>query len=187
MECKELARNFCQKTFVDKGMVADICIHNPSRQQKNIHAHIMLTMRPFNKDGTWGDKQKKEYVLDKDGNKIYDKRNGNTSANPLPQPTGTARTKLRNGVRLGLTFLTLILDKIILLRELTTVLMKGRVLRKFLQSTWAYLLPRWNAKALIPRKEISIVRYDKTIVCFHSSRKNCRAYCMVKGKRKYSP
>ena len=73
-ECRELARNFCQKTFVDKGMVADICIHNPSRQQKNIHAHIMLTMRPFNEDGTWGDKQKKEYVLDKDGNKIYDKK-----------------------------------------------------------------------------------------------------------------
>ena len=35
----------------------------------------MLTMRPFNANGTWGDKQKKEYLLDKNGNKIYDKRN----------------------------------------------------------------------------------------------------------------
>ena len=34
----------------------------------------MLTMRPFNEDGTWGDKQKKEYILDSNGNKIYDKR-----------------------------------------------------------------------------------------------------------------
>ncbi len=72
-ECVELAREFAQRTFVDKGMCADVCIHNPNREQKNIHAHIMLTMRPFNEDGTWSDKQKKEYVLDKNGNKIYDK------------------------------------------------------------------------------------------------------------------
>lgn len=55
-------------------MCADVCIHNPNREQKNIHAHIMLTMRPFNEDGTWGDKQRKEYLLDMNGNKIYDKR-----------------------------------------------------------------------------------------------------------------
>ena len=73
-ECIELAREFAQRTFVDKGMCADVCIHNPNREQKNIHAHIMLTMRPFNEDGTWGDKQRKEYLLDKNGNKIYDKR-----------------------------------------------------------------------------------------------------------------
>lgn len=73
-ECIELAREFVQKTFVDNGMCADVCIHNPNREQKNIHAHIMLTMRPFNEDGTWGDKQRKEYLLDENGNKIYDKR-----------------------------------------------------------------------------------------------------------------
>ena len=73
-ECIELAREFARKTFVDKGMCADVCIHNPNREQKNIHAHIMLTMRPFNEDGTWGDKQRKEYILDSNGNKIYDKR-----------------------------------------------------------------------------------------------------------------
>ena len=31
-------------------------------------------MRPLNLDGSWGDKQKKEYLLDKNGNKIYDPR-----------------------------------------------------------------------------------------------------------------
>ena len=55
-------------------MCADVCIHNPNREQKNIHAHIMLTLRPLNQDGTWGDKQKKEYALDNNGNKIYGKR-----------------------------------------------------------------------------------------------------------------
>ena len=74
IECITLAKEFAQRTFVDKGMCADVCIHNPNREQKNIHAHIMLTMRPFNKDGTWGDKQRKEYILDSNGNKIYDKR-----------------------------------------------------------------------------------------------------------------
>lgn len=74
IECIALAREFAQRTFVDKGMCADVCIHNPSREQKNIHAHIMLTMRPFNEEGTWGDKQQKEYALDNNSNKIYDKR-----------------------------------------------------------------------------------------------------------------
>lgn len=51
-ECITLAKEFAQRAFVDKGMCADVCIHNPNREQKNIHAHIMLTMRPFNEDGS---------------------------------------------------------------------------------------------------------------------------------------
>lgn len=70
----ELARRFVQQTFVEKGMCADVCIHDPERDQPNIHAHIMLTMRPINPDGSWGEKQRKEYVLDAAGNKIYDKK-----------------------------------------------------------------------------------------------------------------
>ena len=35
----------------------------------NPHAHIMLTMRSFDERGAWGAKQKKEYILDKDGNR----------------------------------------------------------------------------------------------------------------------
>ncbi|MBR1432569.1 MAG: MobA/MobL family protein [Ruminiclostridium sp.] len=70
----ELARRFVQEAFVNKGMCADLCVHDPDREQPNIHAHIMLTLRPFNEDGTWGDKQRKEYILDADGNKIYDKK-----------------------------------------------------------------------------------------------------------------
>ncbi len=70
----ELARRFVRETFVSKGMCADICIHDPDHEQPNVHAHIMLTLRPFNEDGTWGDKQRKEYILDAAGNKIYDKK-----------------------------------------------------------------------------------------------------------------
>ncbi|MEE6667762.1 MobA/MobL family protein, partial [Pediococcus acidilactici] len=37
----------------------------------NPHAHVMLTNRPFNPDGTWGIKSKKQYILDDNGNKTY--------------------------------------------------------------------------------------------------------------------
>lgn len=67
---KELLREYVKKNFTDKGMVADIALHD--KGDANPHAHIMLTMRPFEQDGSWGKKQKKEYILDKNGNKQYD-------------------------------------------------------------------------------------------------------------------
>ena len=67
-----LVAEFCQKNFVEKGMIADICFHD--KGDGNPHAHIMLTVRPFNKDGSWGSKQKKEYILDENGEKIYDQK-----------------------------------------------------------------------------------------------------------------
>jgi MobA/MobL family. len=65
-----LVRDYVQRHFVNAGMCADICIHD--KKDGNPHAHILLTMRPFNQDGTWGDKQRKEYAFDENGNKIYD-------------------------------------------------------------------------------------------------------------------
>ena len=66
----ELVQEYAKENFVKKGMVADIALHD--KGDGNPHAHIMLTMRPFEEDGSWGDKQKKEYILDKNGNKQYD-------------------------------------------------------------------------------------------------------------------
>lgn len=54
---KDLLLKFCKENFSDEGMVADIAIHRD--KENNPHAHIMLTMRPFNEDGTWGNKRKK--------------------------------------------------------------------------------------------------------------------------------
>ena len=54
-----LARRYAQEQFVDKGMCADVCIHEPYRETPNPHAHVMLTMRPFNEDKYWGAKIKK--------------------------------------------------------------------------------------------------------------------------------
>lgn len=66
---KELLKHFVQEVFVDEGMVADIAIHRDDA--KNPHAHVMLTMRPFLEDGSWGAKSKKEYILDEDGESLY--------------------------------------------------------------------------------------------------------------------
>ena len=70
----ELVRNYVKENFVDVGMCADIAIHD--KNDGNPHAHILLTMRPLNEDKTWGAKSKKEYIFDKNGEKIKLK-NGN--------------------------------------------------------------------------------------------------------------
>lgn len=88
-----LARRFCQKAFVDEGMCADVCIHNPPSENENVHAHIMLTMRPLNEDGSWGDKQKKEYILDENGKKIYDKKKRQYQCNSVPVTDWSQQTK----------------------------------------------------------------------------------------------
>ncbi|WP_367296546.1 MobQ family relaxase [Levilactobacillus yonginensis] len=68
-EQKELLTKYVQENFVDEGMVADVAIHRDHLD--NPHAHVMLTNRPFNPDGTWGIKSKKQYILDENGNKTY--------------------------------------------------------------------------------------------------------------------
>jgi len=64
----DLAREYAQRQFVDKGMCADVCVHD--KDDGNPHAHIVLTLRPFNEDGTWAAKSKKEYILDDNGERI---------------------------------------------------------------------------------------------------------------------
>src|SRR5208337_3302586 len=54
-----LVKEYAQAQFVDKGMIADICIH---KSDKNPHVHIMLTTREVTRDGfgkkvtTWNGK-----------------------------------------------------------------------------------------------------------------------------------
>jgi len=70
-EQKELLTKYVQENFVNSGMVADVAIHRD--HPDNPHAHVMLTNRPFNPDGSWGLKSKRENILDENGNKTYTK------------------------------------------------------------------------------------------------------------------
>ena len=60
-----LLQDFIQKNFVDMGMCADFAIHDTDGH--NPHAHILLTVRPLNENGTWQYKTEKEYLCIKDG------------------------------------------------------------------------------------------------------------------------
>ena len=51
-----LVREYVNRNFVSAGMCADICIHD--KDDGNPHAHILLTMRPIEIDGTWGAKSR---------------------------------------------------------------------------------------------------------------------------------
>ncbi len=63
-----LAKEFAQHEFVDKGMVADVCIHNDKAPdgERQPHAHVLLTMREVTQDG-FGQKVRewnaKEHVI----------------------------------------------------------------------------------------------------------------------------
>ncbi|EAA6073657.1 conjugal transfer protein [Salmonella enterica subsp. enterica] len=58
---KKLVAEYCQKNFVDKGMIADIAFHD--LDSNNPHAHVMLTLKTITtagfgkKDRSWNDKK----------------------------------------------------------------------------------------------------------------------------------
>lgn len=69
-----LARRFVQEHLVSKGMIADLAVHEPDKKDgiSNPHFHVLTTIRPLNPDGTWGSKQRREYALDENGERIRD-------------------------------------------------------------------------------------------------------------------
>ena len=62
---QHLLTDFIQQECVAKGMCAHVCYHDTDGH--NPHAHIMLTVRPLNKNGTWQHKTEKEYLCVRDG------------------------------------------------------------------------------------------------------------------------
>ena len=63
-----LVRDFCQKEFVDKGMVCNFFYHD--KGDGNPHVHIMLTLRAMDENGKRLTKSKNVYALDENGNRI---------------------------------------------------------------------------------------------------------------------
>ena len=61
----DLLSEFIRAQFVSEGMCADAAIHDTDGH--NPHAHILLTVRPLNPDGTWAYKTEKEYLCVRGG------------------------------------------------------------------------------------------------------------------------
>ena len=81
-----LARQFLTEHFVSRGMVVDFAVHEPEREEggiNNPHFHFLCPIRPIEQNGKWGLKQKREYVLDENGNRIPDSK-GDYVFNAVP-------------------------------------------------------------------------------------------------------
>ena len=58
---------------------AQMCIRDSDKGDGNPHVHLLLTMRPFNPDHSWGKKEVKDwdFVRDKSGNIVIDESHPN--------------------------------------------------------------------------------------------------------------
>lgn len=64
---QKLVHDFAQ-SLADEGMCVDVAIHD--KGDGNRHAHILGTTRPIKENGQWGQKEKKDYALDENGERI---------------------------------------------------------------------------------------------------------------------
>ena len=71
----DLARQFLLNNFVSRGIIVDFAVHSPDKEDggiSNPHFHVMCPIRPIELDGRWGNKQRREYVLDEHGERVLD-------------------------------------------------------------------------------------------------------------------
>jgi len=73
-------RELCKRLFVSKGMCVQFAIHDSENDkgQRNLHCHIIMTLRSLDEQGKWMPKQKKIYLTDENGERIpvIDKKTG---------------------------------------------------------------------------------------------------------------
>ena len=52
-------KDFIRDNFTRKGFIVDVAMHKPDRRgdQRNIHAHMQISIRSLNKDGSWSGKE----------------------------------------------------------------------------------------------------------------------------------
>ena len=73
-------RMLCERLFVSRGMCVQFAIHDSenNKGQRNLHCHIMMTLRSLDEQGKWMPKQRKVYLRDENGERIpvIDKKTG---------------------------------------------------------------------------------------------------------------
>ena len=124
--------------FVSRGMVVDFAVHQPDKEDggiSNPHFHVMCPIRPIEPDGRWGNKQRREYVLDEHGERIRDEA-GNYVFNAVPTTDwGKPETLGRIGGRRGLICAIRSLRRKVWIAGSTTAAMNDKALNRFLPST----------------------------------------------------
>ena len=74
-ENRQLVRQFLIDEFVSRGMIVDYAVHEKDAGGdgiQNPHFHVLCPIRTLNPDGSWGNKQRRKYLLDEHGNRIPD-------------------------------------------------------------------------------------------------------------------
>ena len=71
----QLAKQFVQENFVSRGMICDVAFHKPEKDGiENPHFHVISPIRPMKEDGSWGDKQHREYLTNENGEPILNEK-----------------------------------------------------------------------------------------------------------------
>lgn len=96
----QMVRDYCEKQFVSKGMIADFAIHDPAPPGHNVHCHVMLTLRAMDEHGKWLPKSRKVYDLDENGERIR-LPSGNWKATRKTPWIGTTKSMRRSGGKAG--------------------------------------------------------------------------------------
>ena len=65
-----MTEDYVQDYFVNRGMCADVFIHD--KGDGNPHVHTLLTTRSLGENGEWLSKQRRHYLLNQDGTRIRD-------------------------------------------------------------------------------------------------------------------
>ena len=162
-----LARQFLLENFVSRGMVVDFAVHSPDKEDVGIfnpHFHVMCPIRPLDEHGRWGNKQRREYVLDEHGERIRDEA-GNYVFNAVPTPIGAVLKPWSIGGRRGLICATRSFRRKIWIAGSTTAAMNDKALNRFLPSTRDRLSEQWKRRASAPTRATSTAGFAKPTPC----------------------
>ena len=91
----EIAERFVKENFISRGMICDLAIHDPPREEgeeRNIHAHGLCTMRPINENDEWGSKRLHIPVFDENGNPVLDENGKQRYDDPFSTDWGDPKT-----------------------------------------------------------------------------------------------
>ena len=91
----EIAVRFVKENFTSRGMICDLAIHDPPREEgeeKNTHAHGLCAMRPIDENGEWGPKRLHIPVFDEDGTPVLDEKGKQKYDDPFSTDWGDPAT-----------------------------------------------------------------------------------------------
>ncbi len=92
----QLVRQYLLDEFVSRGMIVDYAIHEKDAGKdgiQNPHFHVLCPIRPLSQDGSWGNKQRREYLLDEHGQRIPNGR-GDYEFKAVPTTDGGSQERL---------------------------------------------------------------------------------------------